>query len=170
MTQSTPSPERIVVHPLEQSAHARPVTSGLSILGLLVLSVVTWIGVDWLALGPDVRFFFYGVPGIVWYVIPILMVAWVLGRVATSPMDYLRALFWVLVAVPIVLIIAHAGDLAFTEENHGGILWPVAACTLVSVMRVATGRLHLIGVTFALCGAALFFWFDEFCIIPDSKA
>lgn len=168
-----PRTERVGAAPAapahDDSTPPRPVgRSRRQILALSVLSVGTWIVLDRLALGETGQFHLYGLPGLVWYGLPVVLIAWAVGRTTTPRLTFPHALKLVLGTVPLILIASFllAGDpdaaRVWFADGSRFVAWLViAAVLLLALLKASTGRVQWPGVAVAVVMLLGFCWVDE---------
>lgn len=88
--------QRVAAVPLR--GHALP------ILISSLLCAVVWLVLDWLGSQPDPTFYLYGFPAIAWYVLMLVAVAAVAGRLSIPAAGFGRALLLVLAVTPVALV------------------------------------------------------------------
>lgn len=104
----------------------------VSLLALLLLVVGCWIGLDRLRFDGDVEFFSWGLPVIAWYILGLMLVAWLVTRLCRPTPRYSRVM---LLLAPTLLVLL-AGNAA--HEIFDG-RWGAALCAgLVTVAYLAT--------------------------------
>lgn len=143
--------------------------TGWALAGVATLAVVAWLGVDWWAAGgTEVEFSFYGVPGIVWNLVPIVVTAWVIAVLASPPVAFSRVLFWVLAGTPVLIILSSLSGRYFSYQL-GQILVLLAGMAMLLIVSVlATGRVRWMGVAIALAANVGIGWLDKQTYIDAS--
>ncbi len=121
---------------------------------------------DRLASGSEAVFALYGLPGMLWYSVPVFVTAWILARVVGPSLDFHRALQMVLAAAPVLVLArffladANQGHSLLSFNVGNVLLWFLAGAVLLFGSRIVAGSVQWMGVLFALMGAAGFFWVD----------
>src|SRR5690349_10908689 len=83
---------------LRPAKHAMVPPGERTVASLSILSLGLWVLLDRLQYGADAQFAPYGAPGFAWYVLAVLLAAWLISR-TTRPRVELRSSLYLLVVV-----------------------------------------------------------------------
>jgi hypothetical protein len=148
------------------SRHSTPILIGLSMLWLLL-----WIGIDWWDALPDPQFLIAGAPLLAWYALAILSLAALL-RWRSRPMPTIdAALMLSLGLVPVPLFLAAVAAPYLSPRWLLGAIIAVAAYSILYLargLRAFTGEPQRVAAVAGFAFVAGFVWLtDALDVIPD---
>jgi len=131
---------------------------------LLVASTVLWVLGDYQQAGPDPQLILFGVSSLAWYVLGLMIIAWVASRTSLPRVAYRQCLFLLaLCAVPAVVLLWLAS--VVDSENAGNIAFAVLMLVVVGVLawglRRVSGQRQGLAVWLSLMTAIGFGWASD---------
>lgn len=146
---------------LRNAYNAPAVATPAVVFVLALVAFATWLGVDWLENRPHPSFYGYGIPGIAWYVVGILLIAAVVARRSTPRLTLNRAVVIVLAVVPVVIGWGYVISALFAQPWAA--IGAVAACVyfvvyLARALHAMTGYSQPGAVVLSSLSAAAFVW------------
>jgi hypothetical protein len=149
-----------------------PERAGAAIIIVLSLfSLALWFGFDWLQNQPQPTLVVYGLPGIGWYFLGILMIAALIARCARPKLGFSIGLTWVLALTPLAIVVSHVASMYL--DGLWQTTFVVAAVAyfvayLARALQVATGQRQPAAVACAFLAAAGFTVLtDQIYVEPD---
>ncbi len=145
-----------IAAPQTASTSERPEPKTVWLALLSAIAVGSWVLLDWLTVGPDVELKPYGIPGIAWYAIPLLVAAAAFSAMATPRLGFRQALFWLLIFTPVFLLIKYLVD---SENTLLTLL--TGFLVFLAAIRSATGRIQWLPIALAIATVSTFIWLDN---------
>lgn len=131
---------------------------------LLVGSFGLWVLGEWLLAGPEAEFFPYGLAGVAWYVLGLLVIAWVASRTSVPPVPFRQSLFLLAACAPVVVGLLYAMAVAGSPAVGQALLLAIGvfgALVLAWGLRRASGRSQLPAVWLCFTTAFGFAWASD---------
>lgn len=138
---------------------------------LLLVSLALWVFGDYLRTGPGAELFPVGASGIAWYVLGLVLIAWVAAQASLPRVSYRDCLFLLAVAaVPAVVLEWFASGATSEEARNGllGVLLLVGAGVLGWGLQRASGERQALAVWLSLMAAVGFIWASEAMYVQPS--
>ncbi|MEO7385821.1 MAG: C13 family peptidase [Gammaproteobacteria bacterium] len=162
-------------HPVSDEGKAvtgRPlIRSDWPTLILLVLALALWVIGDYQRTGPGAEPFLFGASGIAWYVLGLLMIAWVAAQTSLPRVSYRECLFLLAAtAVPAVVLVWFASGADSEDMRNGllGVMLLVGAGIVGWGLRRASGERQALAVWLSLMAAIGFIWATEAMYVQPS--
>lgn len=139
------------------SDSGKPVVHGDGpIILLLAVSLALWVLGDYQQAGANAGLFLFGASGLAWYVLGLLLMAWVASRASLPRAPYRQSLFLLASAAPVVVVLLWAIAVAESEAIDKALL--AAALLMVGAvlawgLRRVTGERQLLAVWLSLMTA-----------------
>lgn len=141
------------------------VDSDWPIAGLLALSVALWALGGRQQAGKNAVLFLYGASGVAWYVVGLMLIAWVASRSSVPKAPYRQSLFLLAACAPLIVVLLWGASLVTAFENRAGLVWILVYLTGTGVLtwglRRVTGRRQLLAVWLSLMAAGGFGWASD---------
>lgn len=144
---------------------ARPIVrTDWPIILLLALSLGLWVLGDRQQAGPGAELFLFGASGVAWYVLGLLLIAWVASRASVPPAPFRQCLFLLALCAPAIVVmlwgvsVVESGELAAVL---GGGLLLLGAGVLAWGLRRVTGQRQLLAVWLCLMTAMGLAWTSD---------
>lgn len=140
------------------------VDSDWPIAALLALSVVLWVLGGRQQAGPDAELFLYGATGVAWYLVGVLLIAWVASRASFPRATYRQSLLLVSACAPLAVVLLWGASVAASanlDKLASVLLLLIGASVLVWGLRRSTGKHQLPAVWLSLMAAIGFGWVSD---------
>jgi hypothetical protein len=128
----------------------RPIVRGdWPIIVLLAASVALWVLGDYQRAGPGAQLFPYGASGVAWYVLGLMLVAWVSSRTSQPPVPFRQSLFLLALCAPLAVVLVWASSLVASvraEETLLAAPLVTGAVVLAWGLRRVSGQRQLLAV------------------------
>ena len=140
------------------------VTSDWLIAGLLALSIGLWALGDYQQAGVNPQLYLYGTSGVAWYLVGVLLTAWVASRGSVPRVTYRESLFLVSAYAPLAVVLLWGVSVAPPGNLHK---WVLALLLLIGGgvlfwgLRRSTGKQQLPAVWLSLSVAVGFGWASD---------
>ena len=140
------------------------VTSDWPIAGLLALSIALWILGDRQQAGPNAELYLYGASGVAWYLVGVLLLAWVASRCSVPRATYRDSLFLVAACAPLAVVLLWGAAVVAPDNSDRWVmvLLPlIGAGVLAWGLRRSTGARQVPAVWLSLMAAIGFGWVSD---------
>jgi hypothetical protein len=141
------------------------VRSDWPIIILLAVSLALWALGDYQqAGGSTARLFPFGASGLAWYVLGLMLVAWVGSRVSLPRVPFRQSLFLLALTAPVMVVLLWAIALVESENLANGLLLAgllLAGGVLARGLQRVSGRRQLLAVWLSLMTAIGFGWLSD---------
>ena len=141
------------------------VRSDWPIIILLAVSLALWALGDYQqAGGTSARLFPFGASSLAWYVLGLLLIAWVASRVSLPRAPYRQSLFLLALTAPVMVLLLWAIAVVESDKLDDALLVAgllLAGVVLARGLRRVTGRQQLLAVWLSLMAAIGFGWLSE---------
>jgi hypothetical protein len=147
----------------------KPVVQGdWPIILLLAASLLLWALGDYQQAGANPELFLFGASGLAWYVLGLLLIAWVASRSALPRVPYRQSLFLLALCAPPTVLLLWGGSVA-TSDNAGRAVSLAALVLCAGVLgwglRRVTGRRQLLAVWLSVMTAVGFGWASDYLYV-----
>ncbi len=140
------------------------VTSDWPIAGLLALGIGLWALGDYQQAGVNPQLYLYGASGVAWYLVGVLLLAWVASRCCAPRATYRESFFLVSACAPLAVVLLWGVSVAPPGNLHKwvlGLLLLIGGGVLFWGLRRSTGRQQLPAVWLSLMAAVGFGWVSD---------
>lgn len=141
------------------------------IAALLTLSVALWVLGERQLAGPRAELFLYGATGLAWYLVGILLLAWVASRASLPRATYRQSLLLVSACAPLAVVLLWGASVAASANLDKLILvllLLIGGGVLAWGLRRSTGRGQLPAVWLSLMAAIGFGWVSDALYVRPS--
>jgi hypothetical protein len=131
------------------------------IIVLLAVSVALWVLGDYQRAGPGAQLFPFGASGVAWYVLGLMLVAWVASRTSQPQVPYRQSLFLLALCAPLAVGLVWASSLVASvrvEEALLATLLVTGAAVLAWGLRRVSGQRQLLAVWMSAMAAIGLAW------------
>ncbi len=150
----------------------KPVVHGDGpIILLLAISLALWALGDYQQAGANPELFLFGASGVAWYVLGLLLIAWVASRSALPRVPYRQSLFLLAACAPPTVLLLWGGSVAASDDVARTVWLAVlvlGAGVLGWGLRRVTGRRQLLAVWLSVMTAVGFGWASDYLYVRPS--
>jgi hypothetical protein len=148
------------------------VKSDWPIAGLLALSVALWALGDRQQAGRNAELYLDGASGVAWYLVGLMLIAWVASRSSAPKVPYRQSLFLLSACAPLIVVLLWGASLV-TEFEHLDTRVVILLCLIGAVvltwgLRRVTGRCQWLAVWLSLMAAIGFGWASDALYVRPS--
>lgn len=147
----------------------KPVVHGdWPVIFLLAVSLVLWALGDYQQAGANPELFLFGASGLAWYVLGLLLIAWVASRSALPGVPYRQSLFLVALCAPPTVLLLWGGSVAASDNADLAVstaILVLVAGVLGWGLRRVTGQRQLLAVWLSVMTAVGFGWASDYLYV-----
>jgi hypothetical protein len=131
------------------------------IVVLLAASIALWVLGDFQQAGATPQLFLFGASGVAWYVLGLMLIAWVASRSAFPRVPYRQSLFLLALCAPPTVMLLWGASVAASEDVGNALsmsVLVVGAGILAWGLQRVTGRRQMLAVWMSVMAAVGFGW------------